>query len=544
MFHVTSGCDPTFISQTTKSHNVMGPPNTPPSPSPSPSVPPQSLSPPGPPPAPPTAGETPPYTIFDKRQKWFIIIIASTAATFSGFAGNIYFPALPTIARDLDVSAELVNLTVTTYLIFQALAPSLWGPISDAKGRRVAFFCTFLVFLGACIGLAEAKNYVTLLVVRCLQSTGSASTIAIGAGVIGDITTRADRGGFMGAFQTGLLVPVAVGPVIGGALAGSSWGWKSVFWFLAIYCGVFLIFLVLLLPETLRSIVGNGSKPPSKLNFIAKYPLNIYQRKSKVPWQCSPQDTQHTTTKKKIDLLSPLRILLAKHAAPIIFFCAIYYTVWQMTITALSTLFTETYSLTASQVGLTFIANGFGSMIGTLTTGKLLDIDYARIKASLATDPHHDPETFPLEKARLRLVPIFSLLQCASIVVFGWTIEHEIHIAVPIVTTFITGWTAVGMQGLITTYLVDIFPDKSAAATASMNLARCLCGAGGISFVMPLVNKIGVGWAFTVCAGVQVVALVGPGVQYKFAAEWRRQAERKRVEEEEKEGGEGSGRSV
>ncbi|KAK4225192.1 MFS antiporter QDR2 [Podospora fimiseda] len=475
----------------------------------------------------PPADESPPYTIFDKRQKWFIIIIASTAATFSGFAGNIYFPALPTIANDLDVSPELVNLTVTTYLIFQALAPSLWGPISDAKGRRVAFFCTFLVFLAACIALAEAKNYVTLLVIRCLQSTGSASTIAIGAGVIGDITTRADRGGFMGAFQTGLLVPVAVGPVIGGALAGSSWGWKSIFWFLAIYCGVFLIFLALLLPETLRSIVGNGSKSPSELSVVAKFPLNIYQRTTKIPWQRSSQDTEDDKTKKSINILSPLRILLTKHAAPIIFFCAVYYTVWQMTITTLSTLFTETYSLSATQVGLTFIANGFGSMIGTLTTGKLLDMDYARIKAS-----HDDPGTFPLEKARLRLIPIFSLVQCASIVVFGWTIQHKIHIAVPIVTTFITGWTAVGMQGLITTYLVDIFPDKSAAATASMNLARCLCGAGGISFVMPLVNEIGVGWTFAVCAGVQIVALAGAGVQYKFAGEWRREAERKALEGE------------
>ncbi|KAK4160425.1 major facilitator superfamily domain-containing protein [Cladorrhinum sp. PSN259] len=489
----------------------------------------------------PAEEEQPPFTIFDKRQKWFIIIIASTAATFSGFAGNIYFPALPTIARDLDVSAELVNLTVTTYLIFQALAPSLWGPVSDAKGRRVAFFCTFLVFLAACIGLAEAKNYATLLVVRCLQSTGSASTIAIGAGVIGDITTRADRGGFMGAFQTGLLVPVAIAPVIGGALAGSSWGWKSVFWFLAIYCGVFLVFLVLLLPETLRSIVGNGSRPSSKLNLFAKYPLNIYQRTTTIAWQPCPQDNKITWTKKKIDLLSPFRILLTKHSAPIIFFCAIYYTAWQMTITALSTLFTETYSLSTTQIGLTFIANGFGSMIGTLTTGKLLDFEYARIKASLGTDQHEsDPTTsFPLEKARLRLIPIFSLLQCASITVFGWTVEHEIHIAVPIITTFITGWTAVGMQGLITTYLVDIFPDKSAAATASMNLARCLCGAGGISFVMPLVKKIGVGWAFTVCAGAQIVALVLAGVQYKFAAGWRKQTERKRREEEEKQGTEG-----
>ncbi|CAD0107880.1 unnamed protein product, partial [Aureobasidium uvarum] len=168
------------------------------------------------------------YSIFDRRQRAIIILIASIAATFSGFASNIYFPAIPTISHDLDVSFELINLSVTAYLVFQGLAPSLWGPISDVKGRRIAYIGTFLVFLGSCVGLALTRNYATLIVLRCLQSTGSASTIAIGSGVVGDVTTREDRGGYMAIFQAGLLVPVAIGPVIGGALT-EALGWRSIF---------------------------------------------------------------------------------------------------------------------------------------------------------------------------------------------------------------------------------------------------------------------------------------------------------------------------
>jgi MFS family permease len=108
------------------------------------------------------------------------------------------------------VSVELINLTVTSYLIFQGLAPSIWGPNSDVQGRRVACIGTLLVFFGACIGLALSKNYAELVVLRCLQSTGSASTIAIGSGVISDITTCNERGGYMGIFQAGLLAPVSV----------------------------------------------------------------------------------------------------------------------------------------------------------------------------------------------------------------------------------------------------------------------------------------------------------------------------------------------
>jgi MFS family permease len=461
--------------------------------------------------------------------------------TVSGFASNIYFPALPTIAHDLSVSIESVNLTVTSYLVFQGIAPSLWGPISDVKGRRVAYCCTFVVFLGACIGLAETRNYTTLIILRCLQSTGSASTIAIGSGVISDITTRADRGGFMGVFQAGLLVPVALGPVIGGALAGSL-GWRSIFWFLSIYSGSFLVLLILLLPETLRSIVANGSRLPS--NLIGRYPLLLYQKLTKTNWD--PESAREKIpTQKRIDLTGPFFILISKQAAPIIVFLAIYYMVWQMSITAMSTLFKDNYGLGETQIGLTFIANGVGSMIGTVVTGRILDLDYHRVKAKyhsrsgqesleaghvVPTAETQPPENnFPLEKARLRLVPLFSTLQCVSILLFGWTIQypHRVHIAVPIVSTFITGWTAVSTQSVIMTYLIDIFPDRSAAASASLNLARCLFAAAGTSAVVPLINSIGVGRAFTVCVGVQVLAFFGLFVQWSWGGTWREELEEK-----------------
>lgn len=429
----------------------------------------------------------------------------------------------------MDVSLELVDLTVTSYLIFQGLAPSLWGPVSDVKGRRIAYLLTFLVFMGACIGLAETKNYATLVVLRCLQSTGSASTIAIGSGVIGDITTRAERGGFMGIFQAGLLVPVAAGPVIGGAVAGTL-GWRAIFWVLTAYSGAFLIAMLVLLPETLRSLVANGSSVPSASNIMAKYPLAVYQKLTTVEWD--PKDTPPQAPRKHVDLTGPFRILVSKHAAPIIMFLAIYYAVWQMSITAMSSLFKQNYGLSETQIGLTFIANGVGSMVGTLITGKILDLDYRKVKAKFEaqSDPEGTRRTveekdFPLEKARLRLVPIFACLQCLSLILFGWTIQYTVHIAVPIISTFITGWTVVSMQSVIMTYLVDVFHERSAAASASINLARCLFAAGGTSFVMPLINAVGAGVTFTICAAVQFVSLISPLIQWKFAATWRRVAE-------------------
>ena len=443
-----------------------------------------------------------PYTIFTKGQVWLVVGIVSTAATFSGFASNIYFPALPAIAADLDVSVTLVNLTVTSYMIFQGLAPSLWGAVADVKGRRITYICTFLVFLGACVGLANTHNYATLITLRCLQSTGSASTIAIGSGVIGDITTREERGGYMAIFQAGLLVPVAAGPIIGGALAGSL-GWRSVFWFLTIYAAVFLLVLLLLFPETLRLLVGNGSKTPA--SPVARYPLTLYQHYSKTV--LTHDNLNLKAEKPHIDFIAPLRILSNESSLLPITLVAIYYAVWQMSITCMSTFFASNYHLGETAIGLTFIASGIGSISGTLTTGKLLDMDYQRLKLKHGTGKHEVNNAFSLEKARLRFLPLWSVLQIMSITVFGWTLRYRVHISVPIITTFVTGWAAVSIQSTIMTYLVDLFPEKSASASAGLNLARCLLGAAGTALVDPMIEGIGAGWCFTILSGIMTVSL-------------------------------------
>ncbi len=100
-----------------------------------------------------------------------------------------------------------------------------WGAIADVHGRRITYIGTFSVFLGACVGLAETKHYYQLVILRCMQSAGSASTIAIGAGVIGDITMREERGGYMGIYQAGLLGPLAIGPILGGIFS-QTLGWR------------------------------------------------------------------------------------------------------------------------------------------------------------------------------------------------------------------------------------------------------------------------------------------------------------------------------
>ena len=70
-----------------------------------------------------------PYSIFTENQKRFIVFIASWAGFFSPVSSQIYFPALNTLAKDLNVSNSLINLTLTSYMVrhsaFDSLASTL-----------------------------------------------------------------------------------------------------------------------------------------------------------------------------------------------------------------------------------------------------------------------------------------------------------------------------------------------------------------------------------------------------------------------------------
>ena len=99
----------------------------------------------------------------------------------SPLTANIYFPAIPQLADAFHRSTEDIDLTVTVYMIVQGIAPTFWGNFADRKGRRPSFIVCLLILAFACLGIARTptKDYWLLIVLRCLQAAGSASTIAL-----------------------------------------------------------------------------------------------------------------------------------------------------------------------------------------------------------------------------------------------------------------------------------------------------------------------------------------------------------------------------
>lgn len=112
--------------------------------------------------------------------------------------------------------------------IFQGLAPTFVGSFSDTAGRRPAYLICFAIYALANLGLALQNDYVALLVLRMLQSSGSSGTVALANAVVADLVTSAERGSFIAYMSLSSMLSPSLGPVIGGLLSQyCGWHWVS-----------------------------------------------------------------------------------------------------------------------------------------------------------------------------------------------------------------------------------------------------------------------------------------------------------------------------
>lgn len=124
----------------------------------------------------------------------------------------------------------------------------------------------------------------------------------------------------MSSHHGSITIGPSLGPVLGGALAYAA-GWAWIFWFLTIVTISGLALIVLFLPETNRTIVGNGSLRPPR---ILRLPL--------------PFTTfmQHHETDKKSETMAfhmpnpfrSLKILFRKDNAVVVLAWGLMYSVY------------------------------------------------------------------------------------------------------------------------------------------------------------------------------------------------------------------------
>ncbi|RGP60166.1 hypothetical protein FLONG3_10962 [Fusarium longipes] len=437
----------------------------------------------------------PAYSTFSKNTKRWILALVTAASFVSPMTANIYFPALNPIADDLNISISLINLTLTSYMIFQGLSPTIFGDFGDMAGRRPAYIVAFSIYIGANIGLALQRNFVALLILRCVQSAGSSGTLALGYAVVADISSTGERGKYMGIVGAGINIGPALGPLLGGILS-QYLRWPAIFWFCAIFSATWMIPFILSAPETCRNVVGNGSIAPQKWNRTL---LDLYRNRGDV--------TDQNVPKQKLKFPNPLKtlyIVFEKEMAIILCTNAIIYIAFILTAATLSTLFKEIYGYDDLQVGLCYLPYGFGCAFAVVAQGRVLDWNYRRIakKIGFTIDRKrgNDLAKFPIETARIQAIYPILLAGIVTLICYGWALQVETTVAVPLVLVFLIGMFVPTSFSVLNTLIVDLNPQAPATATAANNLVRCMFGAASTAAIDHMIEGMGRGWCFTFLA--------------------------------------------
>ena len=483
-----------------------------------------------------------PYTIFTKAHKRLITVILTSTMLSSPLTATIYLPLLPLLATHFHVSIQAINLTITLYIIFQAISPLIFATASDSFGRRPILLLTYAVYTAASLGLALNKtSYAALLVLRAIQSLGASAVLAIAYGVIADVCPPAERGGMQGPTLGVANLAVCLGPVIGGLVALGSGSYEWVFWALVFFGGSVFVFVGVGLPETARSIVGNGSL---EATGWGRTWWRLLQRRIK-----TESDTTETTSMretlgekkrgatpgpgkrakfKMVNPLAAIRILFWRDTALVLWMAGSPYAVWYAVQASIPPIYKDIYHFNDLQIGLSYLAGGFGTVTGGYLNGKLMDWNYrttARsINHTIDKVSGDDLHNFPIERARARGSYYLLAIYIASLAGYGWSVQARTHEAVPLILQYALAALCTSFQQTFNALLVDIFPASPSTAAASGNITRCALSAVLVAVVQPLVDVMGRGWFFTALTALSGGGgLVAGWLVKNRGMEWRRE---------------------
>lgn len=265
---------------------------------------------------------------------------------------------------------------------------------------------------------------------------------------------------------------------------------------------------MLFVPETCRSLVGNGSIPPSALNQTLLQVINV----SKDPMLAESDMTHPAPSRQPIRFpnpLSTLKICLEKEAGSLLIYAGIVFAGLATIATGLPSQFHENYNFNDLQIGLSSIPMGVGSCLSAIVTGRLADWNYrrhaARLGLSLDNTRQQDLRDFPIEAARLEIALPLVCLASATMIAYGWVLQSAQPLTAPLVLLFFVGFAGSGAFSVLSTLLVDVCPESAGRATAANNLVRCFLGAGASAVVGPMLESLGRGGTYTCVGGIWMV---------------------------------------
>lgn len=141
---------------------------------------------------------------------------------------DLYLPALPELARDLQTSTATAQLSLTAGLLGLGAGQLLFGPMSDKFGRLRPLTLSLVLLFIASVGCALAQDIHQLLLARLFEGLAGAGGAVLSRAVARDMYSGHELTRFFALLMlVNGLAPIGA-PVLGGALM-TLLNWRGIF---------------------------------------------------------------------------------------------------------------------------------------------------------------------------------------------------------------------------------------------------------------------------------------------------------------------------
>lgn len=182
------------------------------------------------------------------RKLWIVLLLGSLTA-FGPLSMDMYLPALPIVASDLQTTTSIAQLSLTACLLGLALGQLTFGPLSDIRGRRKPLITTLVIYAVASVLCAFSGNIWVFVGLRFVQGFTGAAGIVIARASARDMYSGRDLTKFVALLALVNGAAPILAPVFGGVVLNYA-SWPIVFIILGVIGLIMFIAVTFFLPET------------------------------------------------------------------------------------------------------------------------------------------------------------------------------------------------------------------------------------------------------------------------------------------------------
>lgn len=188
---------------------------------------------------------------------------------FGPLSTDLYLPALPQLSVIFNAPVEVINLTLSGYMLFYALSTLIWGPLSDRFGRKPILWAGLGLYTAASFFCIVSPTIYLFILGRLLQAVGVGAAISVSMAIVKDSFAGRTMGSVLAWLQTITMIAPMVAPVLGAFLL-TFLSWRGLFYVLA-FGGIVALIASCSLRETLP-VKNEGSvfKTLGRLGFVLK----------------------------------------------------------------------------------------------------------------------------------------------------------------------------------------------------------------------------------------------------------------------------------